>query len=131
MFGDPPIDFEPASPTWSGSATYGKVRSRVGDLPEVLGALPASVMAKEITTPGEGQIRALFVSAGNPVLSVPNGEELEAAIGGARPLRRDRPLRHRHRPPLPTTCCPATTFLEREDFPLPFLAAVHAPRSSR
>ena len=25
-------------------------------------------MAKEITTPGRGQVRALFVSAGNPVL---------------------------------------------------------------
>ena len=36
-------------------------------------------MAKEITTGGARQIRALFVSAGNPVLSVPNGDELEAA----------------------------------------------------
>ena len=56
-------------------------------------------MAKEITTPGPGQMQALFVSAGNPVLSVPNGDELEAALGRARPLRRDRPLRDRHEPP--------------------------------
>jgi len=38
-------------------------------------------MAKEISVPGRRQIKALFVSAGNPVLSVPNGNELEAALG--------------------------------------------------
>ena len=80
-----------------GADSYGKRRSRVGDFPEVLGAMPASLMAKEITTPGPGQMRALFVSAGNPVLSVPDGEELAAAIGAARPLRRDRHLHVRHR----------------------------------
>ena len=41
---------------------------------------PAALMAKEITTPGRRQIRAMFVSAGNPVLSVPNGEELERGL---------------------------------------------------
>ena len=79
MFGDPPIDFNRIA-QMAGLATYSKVRSRVGDLPEVLGSLPASVMAKEMTTPGEGQIRAMFFSAGNPVLSVPNGDELVAAM---------------------------------------------------
>jgi len=64
----------------AGIATYDSIRSRVGKLPDVLGSLPASVMAKEITTPGEGQIRAMFISAGNPVLSVPNGEELAPAV---------------------------------------------------
>ena len=43
---------------------------------------PAGVMAKEMTTPGRGQIKALLVSAGNPVLSVPNGDELEDAMRG-------------------------------------------------
>ena len=33
-----------------------------------------------MTTPGNGQMKAFFVSAGNPVLSVPNGEELESAF---------------------------------------------------
>ena len=41
--------------------------------------LPSSA-AEEITTPGPGQIHALFVSSGNPVLSVPNGPELEDAM---------------------------------------------------
>ena len=96
MFGDPPIDFSRIADL-AGLASYARVRSRVGDLPEVLGSLPASVMAKEMTTPGEGQIRAMFFSAGNPVLSVPNGPELEAAIEERRALGRDRPLRQRHR----------------------------------
>ena len=36
---------------------------------------------REIETPGERQIRAFFVSAGNPVLSVPDGDALERALG--------------------------------------------------
>jgi anaerobic selenocysteine-containing dehydrogenase len=59
---------------------YRRRRSRIGNFPSVLLSEPAGVMAKEITTEGPGQIRALLVSAGNPVLSVPNGTELEAAL---------------------------------------------------
>ncbi len=125
MFGDPPIDFSRIADL-AGLGTYSKVRSRVGDLPEVLGSLPASVMAKEMTTPGPGQIRAMFFSAGNPVLSVPNGDELEAAIEGvelsvAIDLYVTDTSRH---------CdfvLPATTMYEREDFPLPFLALFSTP----
>jgi anaerobic selenocysteine-containing dehydrogenase len=125
MFGDPPIDFSRLA-DMVGLGTYAKVRSRVGDLPEVLGSLPASLMAKEITTPGPGQIRAFFVSAGNPVLSVPNGDELEAAMAElelsvAIDLYVTETSRH---------CdfvLPATTMYEREDFPLPFLALFSTP----
>jgi anaerobic selenocysteine-containing dehydrogenase len=62
--------------------SYRRKRSRVGGFPSVIGSEPAATMAKEITTPGRGQIKALFVSAGNPVLSVPNGDELESAMDG-------------------------------------------------
>ena len=125
MFGDPPVDFDELARK-IGLATYGAVRTRVGDLPDVLGQLPASVMAKEMTTPGPGQIRALFVSAGNPVLSVPNGGELEAAMGGldlvvAIDLYISDTARHAD------YVLPATTFLEREDFPLPFLPLFSTP----
>ncbi len=125
MFGDPPLDFEGIA-HGLGLATYDKVRSRVGNLPEVLGSLPASLMAKEITTPGPGQIRALFVSAGNPVLSVPNGAELEAAIGQldlcvAIDLYISDTARHAD------IVLPATTMYEREDFPLPFLGLFTTP----
>src|SRR5262249_21335036 len=55
-------------------------RSRVRNLPETLGDLPAATLADEIETPGPGQIRALVTLAGNPVLSVPNGRRLDAAL---------------------------------------------------
>lgn len=125
VFGDPPVDFERLA-SLVGLATYAKVRSRVGDLPEVLGSLPASVMAKEMTTPGRGQMRAFFVSAGNPVLSVPNGDELAAAmerleLSVALDFYVTDTSRH---------CdfvLPATTMYEREDFPLPFLGLFTTP----
>jgi anaerobic selenocysteine-containing dehydrogenase len=58
----------------------GRHRTRVRGLPETLGELPAVCLAEEIDTPGEGQIRALVTLAGNPVLSVPNGARLDAAL---------------------------------------------------
>ncbi|HEX2484714.1 MAG TPA: molybdopterin-dependent oxidoreductase, partial [Myxococcota bacterium] len=59
---------------------HGRWRSRVRGLPETLGDLPAACLAEEIETPGPGQVRALFTYAGNPVLSVPNGGRLDAAL---------------------------------------------------
>ncbi len=58
----------------------GRHRGRVAGDPEVRGEMPAVRLAAEITTPGEGQIRALFTVAGNPVLSVPDGDTLDAAL---------------------------------------------------
>jgi anaerobic selenocysteine-containing dehydrogenase len=55
-------------------------KSRVRGLPEFGGELPVAALAEEIETPGSGQIRALLTSAGNPVLSTPNGSGLERAL---------------------------------------------------
>ncbi len=60
----------------------GRWHSRVRGLPELCGELPVAALAEEIATPGPGQIRALLTSAGNPVLSTPNGRALEAALAG-------------------------------------------------
>ena len=60
---------------------FGRHRSRVRNLPEFDRELPVAALAEEITTPGEGQIRALFTGAGNPVLSTPNGRHLDEALG--------------------------------------------------
>lgn len=57
-------------------------RSRVRGAPEFGGELPVSVMAEEMLTPGKGQIRALVTSCGNPVLSTPNGRQLDTALAG-------------------------------------------------
>lgn len=64
------------------AGSFGRWRSRVRHLPEVNGELPVSALAEEISTPGEGQIRALLTIAGNPVLSTPAGRHLEQALRG-------------------------------------------------
>ncbi len=58
----------------------GRGHSRVRGLPEVLGEFPVAVLAEEIETPGEGQLKAMVIVAGNPVLSTPDGERLAKAF---------------------------------------------------
>jgi anaerobic selenocysteine-containing dehydrogenase len=60
--------------------TIGRRASRVSRAPEVFGELPMGCLAEEITTPGEGQLKALITVAGNPVLSAPNGPQLAVAL---------------------------------------------------
>ncbi|WP_296229120.1 molybdopterin oxidoreductase family protein [uncultured Pseudomonas sp.] len=61
---------------------FNRWQSRVSGLPEYGGELPVSALAEEMLTPGEGQIRVLVTVAGNPVLSTPNGRQLEQALDG-------------------------------------------------
>jgi anaerobic selenocysteine-containing dehydrogenase len=58
----------------------GRGHSRVSNKPEVLGEYPVAVLAEEILTPGENQIRAAITVAGNPVLSTPHSEQLDRAL---------------------------------------------------
>ncbi|HLS75357.1 MAG TPA: molybdopterin-dependent oxidoreductase [Nocardia sp.] len=60
----------------------GRWHSRVRGLPEAMGEIPVATLAEEITTPGEGQIRAMVTVAGNPVLSAPGGARLAEAFAG-------------------------------------------------
>ncbi|HEX2315337.1 MAG TPA: molybdopterin oxidoreductase family protein [Thermomonospora sp.] len=62
--------------------TTGRWRSRVRDLPEVFGEFPVATLADEITTPGDGRIRALVTIGGNPALSAPGAERLDEALAG-------------------------------------------------
>jgi anaerobic selenocysteine-containing dehydrogenase len=59
---------------------FGRWKSRVRGAPEVFGELPASCLAEEIETPGEGQVRALITLAGNPALSTPNSTRLQQSL---------------------------------------------------
>jgi anaerobic selenocysteine-containing dehydrogenase len=59
---------------------FNRWQSRVRGLPEFMSELPCAAMADEIITKGDGQIRALFTSCGNPVLSVPNGRKMDIAL---------------------------------------------------
>ena len=58
----------------------GRWTSRVRGAPEVMGQVPLSCLAEEIDTPGDGQIRALVVICGNPVISAPDSGRLDAAL---------------------------------------------------
>ncbi len=60
--------------------SFRRWHSRVRGLPEFGGELPAATLAEEILEPGEGQIRAMVTSCGNPVLSTPNGQQLDKAL---------------------------------------------------
>lgn len=53
---------------------------RLGDIPLVMGAVPAGVLADDILTPGSGQLKALFVTSGNPLLTCPNSRRLTEAF---------------------------------------------------
>jgi len=59
-----------------------RVRPEYGELvsPSGVKEMPTSQLADEILTPGEGQIKVLFVIAGNPVMAWPDQEKALAAM---------------------------------------------------
>ncbi len=79
MFPEPAFDVLRNKPRGKRSS-YGRFQSRVRGLPYYNSEFPVSTMTEEMTTPGEGQIRALVTVAGNPVLSSPDGNRLAAAL---------------------------------------------------
>ncbi|MEN9553128.1 MAG: hypothetical protein RLY24_723, partial [Actinomycetota bacterium] len=58
----------------------GRGHSRVSKKPEVLGEYPVAVMAEEIMTPGDNQIRGAITIGGNPVMSTPHSVQLDEAF---------------------------------------------------
>lgn len=92
-------------------------RSRVGGFAPVLGALPSAILADEIEQPGDGQIRALVVLAGNPLLSMPGGERLRRALASLDALV-SIDLYANDTAAFATHLLPSTDWLEREDLPL-------------
>lgn len=110
----------------AGLITYDSGRSRLGGFPDVLGTYPAALMADEITTPGKGRLRALIVTAGNPVLSCPDGEKLEAALEDL-DLLVSVDLYVNDTNKHADYVLPATTWLEREDYPIGIASASPTP----
>ncbi len=55
-------------------------RTRVGDFGSVNDAFPGGVLADEILTPGDRQVRALFVTGGNPLITMANSNRLRKAF---------------------------------------------------
>ena len=90
-------------------------RSRIGNYQAIAGCYPLAILPDEITTPGDGQIKALILNAGNPVNSGPDGDRLEAALQQldlliSVDLYQRESHRHAH------WLIPGSHFLEREDY---------------
>ena len=98
-------------------------KSRVAGRHMVAGAHALSELPSEITTPGRGQIRAMVINSGNPVVSGPDGARLDEALARLDLLvtidfvQRES---HRHAHWL----LPAVHWLERDDL-LAFTSSMH------
>ncbi len=119
MFTLPAFDPVTAPESLAPRGSFARWHSRVRKLPEFSGELPVVTLAEKILTEGPGQIKALVTSAGNPVLSTPNGRELDRALAGLEFMVSIDPYinettRHAH------TILPPSSSLEREHYDLVF-----------
>jgi anaerobic selenocysteine-containing dehydrogenase len=96
-------------------------KSRFGNLPMVADNLPTTTLADEILTPGEGQqIKALFVVAGNPILSAPNPRGRLTKAFKELDLLVSMDLFRSETAELADFVLPGPTFLERPDLQMAF-----------
>jgi anaerobic selenocysteine-containing dehydrogenase len=117
MFNTPAVDLAQLASLLGLRGSYARYRSRVQGLPEFSGELPVAALADEIETPGPSQVRALVTIAGNPVLSLPNGQRLERAFErlefiASIDIYLNETTRHAH------VILPSTFGLERDDYPM-------------
>ena len=80
MLSHPAVDLPAILAARGSRGNFNRYQSRVRGLPEFGGELPVSVLAEEILTSGEGQVKALVTMAGNPVVSTPNSTQLVTAL---------------------------------------------------
>lgn len=76
VFGDPMVDLESASSQFG----RGRWRTRVSGVPELNSTAPLACLPEEITTPGQGKLRALFGLSSNIVTSAPGSADTAAAL---------------------------------------------------
>jgi len=104
-----------------GGMFRGGHKSRFGDLPMVADNLPTTTLADEILTPGEGQqLKALFVVAGNPILSAPNPHGRLSKAFKELDLLVSFDLFRSETAELSDFVLPGPTFLERPDLQMTF-----------
>jgi len=121
IFSDGAID-----PVVRGKKDFEIRNTRFGPLPYVMQALPMSIFADEMLEPGEGRVRALFMQAGNTVVSAPGGARTAEAIKAlelfvAVDIYVNETNKHAD------YILPGTTFLEREDLPMLGLSQMVRP----
>ena len=103
-------------------------RSRVGGIGTVNDAFPGGVLADEILTEGRDQVRALFVTGGNPLLTMPNSGRLREAFKRLE-LLVVLDIVHNETASVASHVLPCTSPLERPD--LPFLFPLFLGMQSR
>ncbi|MBL8151575.1 MAG: molybdopterin-dependent oxidoreductase, partial [Blastocatellia bacterium] len=121
MFTKPAFDIISTATSLGLKGNFGRWSSRVRKLPEFAGELPVSALAEEILTEGKDQVRALVTSAGNPVLSCPNGQQLDRALASLEfmvsiDIYINETTRHAH------IILPPTSSLEHENYDVVFHA---------
>ncbi len=94
-------------------------RSRVGNFRELNGGFPGGILADEILKPGPEQIKALFVTGGNPLMTMPNSARLRKALGELE-LLVVTDIYLNETASLAHYVLPATSPLERADLPFVF-----------
>ena len=94
-------------------------RSRVGGFRELNGGFPGGILADEILKPGPEQIKALFVTGGNPLMTMPNSARLKKAFGELE-LLVVTDIYLNETASLAHYVLPATSPLERADLPFVF-----------
>jgi formate dehydrogenase len=94
-------------------------RSRIGDFAAVNDGFPGGILADEILTPGPRQVRALFVTGGNPLLMMANAGRLRQALGELE-LLVVTDLFLNETASLAHYVLPATSPLQRPDLPFVF-----------
>ena len=119
MFTLPAFDPITAPESLASRGSFNRWQSRVRKLPEFGGELPVAALAEEILTEGPDQIKAFVTLAGNPVLSTPNGRELDDAFASlefmvAIDFYINETTRHAH------VILPPTSPLERGHYDLAF-----------
>jgi len=111
-----------------GLGGFDEHRTLVGKWHRVAGCFPSSTLAEEISTDHPDRIRALFVSAGNPVHSLPNGKALEEALPKldlivSVDIYPNQTSQYAH------YVLPATDMLERSDFPVSHMVLQVTPHA--
>jgi formate dehydrogenase len=113
-----------------------KARSRIGNFRELNGGFPGAILADEILTPGRDQVKSLFVTGGNPLMTMANSARLRDALAQLE-LLVVTDIYLNETASLAHYVLPATSPLQRPDLPfvfplflgmqsIPYLAATEA-----
>ena len=98
-------------------------RARIGQVPLVMGTVPAGLMADDIMTPGPGQLKALLMVGGNPLLTCANSQHLQQAFGELELLVAIDLVRNESAQKA-DYILPASHWLERPDIPFLFMSSM-------